>query len=83
MTRAVRLILGVAFFLLFSLVSVPLWAQVNECRLSGTITDASVAAVPNAKISVHNLDTGESTTAQAGWNLAGSMGGAKEFSPHR
>jgi hypothetical protein len=84
MTRAVKLILGVAFFVLFSLVSVPLQAQVNECRLSGTFTDASGAAVPNAKISVHNLDTGESTTAQAdstgAYNMAKLTPGEYEIS---
>jgi hypothetical protein len=62
--EAVKLILGVAVLMSSFLISEPLRAQIAECTLTGTVTDASGAAVPNAKIAVHNLDTGESTTSQ-------------------
>jgi hypothetical protein len=66
---AVKLILGVVVLVFSFLISQPLQAQVAECTLSGTVTDATGATVPDARIAVHNLDTGESTTSQA--NSAG------------
>ena len=56
------------FFSLF--VAVPAHAQVSGATLSGTVTDASGSAVPNATVSVRNTATGiarEVTTDSAGF----------------
>src|SRR3984957_11455605 len=52
------------------LASTPVHAQVAGATLSGTVTDASGAAVPNAKVSIKNSATGvvrEVTTDSAGF----------------
>jgi hypothetical protein len=63
--KAVKLVLGIAILILPLLIAAPLHAQIAECTLSGIVTDPSGKTVPAAKISVHNLDTGEIVTSEA------------------
>ena len=56
--------------------STPVYAQVAGATLSGTATDASGAAVPNAKVSIKNSATGvvrDVTTDAAGFYSAPNL----------
>lgn len=44
--------------------AVPGWSQVVNTALPGTATDASGAAVPNARVSITQTQTGVAHTAQ-------------------
>jgi len=62
--KVAQFFLGVGILVLPLLISGTVRAQVPDTALRGTVTNPSGAAVSNAKISVKNLDTGETTTAQ-------------------
>jgi hypothetical protein len=49
-------------------VSVPVYAQVAGATLSGTVIDASGAAIPQVSVSIRNVATGITTTAAANAN---------------
>jgi hypothetical protein len=69
--RATLAALSLGLFL-----SVPVYAQVAGATLSGTVTDASGAIVPQAQISIKNVATGISTTVTsdaAGFYLAPNL----------
>ena len=60
--KTAKLFFGVA---LICVTANPLWAQNNQSGISGTVTDSGGRVVPNAKVVVKNVSTGESTDAQA------------------
>ena len=57
--------LAVGFAVLFFLTAVPSRAQVSPASLSGRVTNAAGAAVPNVKVSVKNVASGQTTEVQA------------------
>jgi Carboxypeptidase regulatory-like domain len=63
--KAAKLYFGVGIVVICFLLAVPLDAQVADTTLAGVITDASGKSVPNAKISVKNIGTGQSAETQA------------------
>jgi hypothetical protein len=67
--RCARLMLAVGVLLLPLLVSNPGQCQVADASLSGTVTGPSGAVVPNAKVSVKNLGTGQTVDTET--NAAG------------
>ncbi|HVS88763.1 MAG TPA: TonB-dependent receptor [Candidatus Acidoferrum sp.] len=65
-TKSINMFLGLmtAFLLTLGfLVAIPIYSQVVGGTLSGTITDASGAAIPNATVSIKNVATGVTTNA--------------------
>lgn len=67
--KAAKIVFGVWILLFVFLTPNLLRAQMAAVTLSGTITDSSGKVVPNAKISIKDLKTGQSTEAQT--NSAG------------
>src|ERR1700694_1365349 len=73
--------IGVILFTFLALVlimltSIRVYAQVSGATLTGTVSDASGAIIPNAKISIHNVATGEVrevTTDAAGFYTAPNL----------
>jgi hypothetical protein len=62
--KAAKVVFGVGLVLICLLNSESLHAQADSATLSGTVTDSSGKVLPNVKVSLKNLSTGQSTEAQ-------------------
>jgi hypothetical protein len=76
--KAAKLVIGAGILLLSVALSAPSRAQGVAATLSGKIIDTSGIAVPNAKVSVKNLATGESVETQTD---SGGLYGAPNLMP--
>src|SRR5579863_538710 len=63
--KAAKVVFGAGLVLILAFNSELLRAQEASATLSGTVTDSSGKVLPNAKASVKNLSTGQSTDAQS------------------
>lgn len=62
--KAGKVLFGVGLITFFVLTLQPLHAQEANASLSGTVTDHTGRVLPNVKVSVKNLTTGQSTEIQ-------------------
>jgi hypothetical protein len=62
--KALKLFSGVAILVFPLLISIPVQAQATGATISGTVSGPSGAVVPNAKISIKNMASGQSTETQ-------------------
>ncbi|MGI0133447.1 MAG: carboxypeptidase-like regulatory domain-containing protein, partial [Candidatus Micrarchaeaceae archaeon] len=62
--KAAKIVFGIWILLFVFLTPNLLRAQMAATTLSGTITDSSGKTVPDANISINNVETGQSTQAQ-------------------
>jgi hypothetical protein len=62
--KAAKVGVALCFFILPFCISIPIRAQDSGSSLSGSITSATGTGVPNAKVAVKNLTTGQSTETQ-------------------
>ena len=76
--KAARIVFEVGILVFLFLVPNLLRAQTAAATLSGAITDSSGKIVPNAKVSIKNVETGQSTQTQTN---AASVYIARDLSP--
>ena len=68
MKSATRYFLGVFLLFVFGLLATSAFAQVTSGNISGVVTDQTGAVVPNASVTVTNLDTSVQSAAKTNAN---------------